>query len=58
MKADLYPIFGGYQGYMEAPWDEVQRQQLVWIGRKNIEAQQNADFEAKMDAQQREASRR
>lgn len=57
MKADLYVIFGGYAGYMDAPLEEVVKQQLVWIARHKVEAEQYAKQEAKMAEMEREAQR-
>lgn len=41
MYADLWPLFGGYQGYQDAPFDVVRRQELRWIAQKEAEAEQN-----------------
>lgn len=56
LKAELYPIFGGYWGYQEAPVEEIVRQRLVLIARHTVEARQNAEVEAKLAEQEREAS--
>ena len=49
----MYPLFGGYYGYMDAPLKEVQEQTLVLIARKNVEARQNAEERAEIDSQMR-----
>jgi len=57
LRADLYPLFGGYWGYMAAPVQEIRMQTLVLVARKAVEARQNAEAEAEMQASKREAER-
>lgn len=40
--ADIYPLFGGYQGCMDAPYDVVQKHILLWHARNNVAATKNS----------------
>jgi len=53
----VWPRFVGYWGYLAAPLQKTQRHWLEVIGRKNVEARQNAEVEAEIAEQRREAER-
>jgi len=58
LEAELYPLFGGYWGYQAAPLQVTLEQRLVFIARKDIEAQQHAKQQAEIEEQRREIERR
>jgi len=53
----LYPIFGGYWGYLAAPLWKVQEHRLRLIATKEDEAKQNAEVEAEIAESKRAAER-
>lgn len=53
----MWPRFGGYWGYQVAPLWKTQRHWLEVIGRKRVEARKNAEVEAELEQQKREAER-
>lgn len=57
MEVDLYPLFGGYEGYMKAPLDKVRRHQLRWIATREYEAEQQKVKAAKEKELQDELDR-
>lgn len=58
LEAELYPLYGGYWGYMRAPLDDILRKKLVLIGRKMVERQQHEEMEERMEEQRRDMERR
>jgi len=53
VRADLYPLFGGYWGYQAAPLREVLIQRAVWAARHSAEAQINAEQQAEIESYRR-----
>lgn len=51
IRAELYPLYGGYWGYRAAPWRDVQEQTLVLKARKKAEAADRANTQSDIDAQ-------
>jgi hypothetical protein len=45
MEAEMYPLFGGYWGYMAAPMGKIQKQMLRLQGKWLAEKEANEDAE-------------
>lgn len=55
VEQELFKIFGGYHGYMSAPFEVVQKQRLVLLARWQVEYEQNKETEEKIAAERRKA---
>jgi hypothetical protein len=49
IRAELYPLYGGYWGYLQAPYRDVLEQTLVLLARKKVEAKQGEDSIAEIE---------
>jgi hypothetical protein len=48
VEQELYRIFGGYEGYMNAPLGVVQRQRLVLLAHWEADAEENRALDDKL----------
>lgn len=54
----LYPLFGGYQQYLQVPVREVDRQIERWLAQSKAEAEEQAYQKAKQDVKDEEIRRK